>query len=168
MKIVINPFDLKSIDAAIEKVEEYRKDFDTKMEEFTRRLAEIGVAVAEVGYATSYAVGVDYTETQSIVVSLQKNDNGYSVLAQGEFVGFVEFGTGVRNPEWNNTDMEYTPPKHGTYGKLHGKQPYGWWFNPREGGDAQHTYGNPPAEAMRLARDEMVANVVRIAREVWR
>ena len=170
MKIVINPFSVKSIDAAIDRVNQYKKDFEGKLEEFTRRLAEIGVTLAEVGYATSYATGVDYSEASSIVVSLQKNDNGYSVLAQGEAVGFLEFGTGrpERNPEWNSAGMEYTPPARGSYGKHQGLNEWGWWFNPHDGGAAQHTYGNPPTEAMRFARDEMIANVARIAREVWR
>ena len=164
MKIVINPFDRKSIDTAIAQVKQYKKDFEVKLEEFTRRLAEIGVAVAEAGYAT----GVDYYESSGITVSLQKNGDGYSVLAEGEVVGFVEFGTGIRNREWDNTGMEYTPPAHGTYGKGQGKNPWGWWFYPHEGAAAQHTYGEPPVEAMRLARDEMIANVARLAREVWR
>lgn len=164
MKIVINPFDKKSIAAAEALVRQYKKDFEAKEQEFTRRLAELGVTVAEAGYATA----VDYYESSGITVSLRKNDNGYSVLADGEVVGFVEFGTGIRNREWDNTGMDYTPPRHGTYGKGQGKNPWGWWFYPNEGAAAVHTYGEMPAEAMRLARDEMVANVIRIAREVWR
>ena len=164
MKIVINPFSVRSIDAAIDQVNQYKKDFEAKLEEFTRRLAEIGVAVAEMDYATS----VDDYESSGITVSLQENGNGYSVLAKGKIVGFLEFGTGIRNREWDNTGMEYTPPAHGTYGKGQGKNPWGWWFYPNEGAEAKHTYGDPPVEAMRWARDRMIENVARIAREVWR
>ena len=164
MKIVINPFDPKSISEAQEALRNYPKDFETKLDEFTRRLAEIGVAVAEIDYATS----VDNYESSGITVSLQDNGDGYSVLAKGEIVGFLEFGTGIRNREWDNTGMEYTPPAHGTYGKGQGKNPWGWWFYPNEGAAAQHTYGEPPVEAMRWARDQMIENVARIAREVWR
>lgn len=164
MKIVIDPFNPKSIDAAIAQVKQYKKDFEEKEREFTRRLAEIGVTVAQAGYATA----VDYYESSGITVRLEKNDRGYSVLAEGEIVGFVEFGTGIRNREWDNTDMDYTPPAHGTYGKGHGAQPWGWWFVPHDGAAAIHTYGEVPVEAMRLARDEMVARVIQVAREVWR
>lgn len=163
MKIVINPFDQKSIAVALEQVQQYKKDFLVKEQEFVRRLAEVGVRVAQAGFATA-----DYDGVNDVVVSMVQTGNGYSVVASGETVGFVEFGTGVKHPEWDNTDMDYTPPKHGTYGKGQGANPHGWWFKQNDGGKARHTYGNPPAEAMRTARDEMVERVTQIAREVWK
>lgn len=163
MKVVINPLDQKSVADALEQVQKYKKDFLVKEQEFVRRLAEIGVRVAKAGFSTA-----DYDGINDVSVSMVQTKNGYSVVASGETVGFIEFGTGVKNPEWDNTDMDYTPPKHGTYGKGQGKNPRGWWFKQNEGGRARHTYGNPPAEAMRTARDEMVERVAHIAREVWR
>lgn len=163
MRIVINPFDQKSIATALEQVQQYKKDFALKEKEFVRRVAEIGVRVAQSGFATA-----DYDGVNDVTVSMVQTSNGYSVVASGETVGFIEFGTGVKNPEWDNTDMDYTPPKHGTYGKGLGASPHGWWFKQNEGGKARHTYGNPPAEAMRTARDEMVERVTQIAREVWK
>lgn len=162
MKITVNPFNPKSVDNAIQMVKQYKRDFEAKESEFLRRLAEIGVRVAQSGFATA-----DYDGVNDVVVSMERTSNGYSVVASGKTVGFIEFGTGVKHPEWDNTDMDYTPPKHGTYGKGQGKNPYGWWFKQNDGGRAMHTYGNMPAEAMRTARDEMVENVIRIAREVW-
>lgn len=168
MKIVINPFDKKSINDAIKQVKAYKKDFKKKEREFVRKLAEIGVRVAQTGYELA-----DYDgEKGNIDVRLIGCSNKVAVVAKGKTVGFIEFGTGVRNPEWvdggNVSGSSYTPPKHGTYGAGHGAQPYGWWFNPVSGGDAIHTYGNVPAEAMLTARDEMVDKVTQIAREVWR
>lgn len=162
MKITVNPFDPNSIDDAIQMVKQYKRDFEQKESEFLRRLAEIGVRVAQAGFATA-----DYDGVNDVVVSMERTTNGYSVVASGKTVGFIEFGTGVKYPEWDNTGMDYTPPKHGTYGKGQGKTPHGWWFKQNDGGRAAHTYGNTPAEAMRTARDEMVDNVIRIAREVW-
>lgn len=163
MKIRVNPFDKKSIDDAIRLLEEYKKDFAEKEEKFLRRLTEIGVRVARSGFSTA-----DYDGENDVVVSLEKTANGYSVVASGETVGFIEFGTGIKNPEWDNSGMEYTPPKHGTYGKGKGKNPNGWYFTMSPGARAIHTYGNPPAEAMRTARDSMIEQTIRIAREVWR
>ncbi len=162
MKITVNPFDKKSVENAIQLVTQYKRDFEAKESEFLRRIAEIGVRVAQSGFATA-----DYDGVNDVVVSMERTDSGYSVVASGQTVGFIEFGTGVRHPEWDNTGMDYTPPKHGTYGKGLGKNPHGWWFKQNDGGRATHTYGNTPAEAMRTARDEMVENVIRIAREVW-
>lgn len=163
MRIVIDPFDKKSIESALKQVQQYKKDFKAKETEFMRRLAEIGVRVAQAGFSTA-----DYDGVNDVVVSMVQTGNGYSVVASGKTVGFIEFGTGVKHQEWDNTGMDYTPPAHGTYGKGQGKNPWGWWFKQNDGGKATHTFGNPPAEAMRTARDEMVDRVIQIAREVWK
>lgn len=162
MKIVINPFDKKSITEAIKQLEQYKKDFLAKEKLFVKRLAEIGVSVATTGFELA-----DYDGINDVQVTMTQSGTNATVTAFGETVGFIEFGTGVRNPEWDNSGMEYTPPKHGTYGKGFGARPHGWYFKPGEGA-AQHTYGNPPAEAMRTARDVMIEKVTQIAREVWR
>jgi hypothetical protein len=163
MKITINPFDKKSIERAERMVRQYKKDFEVKEREFCRRLAEIGVQLAGDIYSIS-----DIDGEHEFSVYLQKNENGYSVIAEGRTIGFLEFGTGIRNPEWHGEGLEYTPPPHGSYGKGHGKQPYGWWFKSQDYGVVMHTYGNPPAEGMLTARNQMVEQAVQIAREVWR
>lgn len=164
MKIKINPFDKASITDAIKQLRQYEKEFLRKEKEFVRRLTEIGVSVASAGFATA-----DYDGVNDVVVSMEQNGTRAKVIASGTTVGFIEFGTGVKYPEWDNTGMEYTPPKHGTYGKGRGARPHGWFFKPNGSeGASQHTYGNPPAEAMQTARDVMVERVIQIAREVWR
>lgn len=162
MKIKVNPFDKSSIDSAIKQLQEYKKDFLAKEKIFVKRLAEIGVSIASTGFAVA-----DYDGINDVTVRLEWNGNKATVIAEGETVGFIEFGTGITNPEWDNSGMDYTPPKHGTYGKGHGKRPKGWYFTPGLGA-VQHTMGNPPAEAMRTARDVMIEKVTQIAREVWR
>lgn len=163
MKIKIDPFDPKSIDRAIKLVQQYKRDFLTKEEIFIRRLAEIGVSVASSGFAMA-----DYDGVNDVQVTMTQSGNAATVTAFGETVGFIEFGTGIRHPEWDNSEMDYTPPKHGTYGKGYGARPGGWYFTTGDGAKARHTYGNMPAEAMKTARDDMVARIVQVAREVWR
>lgn len=163
MKIVINPFDKKSINAAIEKVKQYERDFKEKEIEFVRRLKEIGVSVAQTGFALA-----DYDGVNDVLIAETQNGARAVVIAYGETVGFIEFGTGVKFREYDSSSTEYTPPKHGTYGKGRGKNPHGWYFKQSEGAAARHTYGNPPAEAMLAARDEMILRVTEIAREVWK
>ena len=111
----------------------------------------------------------EYNGENDVVVSMNQSGTQATVIASGTTVGFIEFGTGVRYPEWDNSGMDYTPPKHGTYGKGKGASPHGWWFTATSGqGASQHTYGNMPAEAMLTARDRMIEQVVKIAREVWK
>ena len=162
MKITINPLDKKSIDAAIKQLEQYERDFRTKEELFVKRLAEIGVSVASSGFSLA-----DYDGINDVQVTMTHSGSTAIITAYGEAVGFIEFGTGIRYPEWNNAGMDYTPPKHGSYGEGQGNRPKGWYFKPGEGA-LQHTYGNPPAEAMRTARDVMIERVIQVAREVWR
>lgn len=161
MKIVIDPFDPKSINEAIKTVKRYKKEFEAKEKEFVRRVAELGVSVASTGFATA-----DYDGVNDVQVTVTHSGDKAVITAFGEAVGFIEFGTGVRYPEWDASGMEYTPPKHGTYGRGRGKSPYGWFF--KQGEALRHTYGNQPAEAMRTARDTMVERVIQIAREVWK
>ena len=163
MKIVIDPFDVASIDQAIQQVNQYAKDFKAKETEFVRRLKELGVSVARAGYATA-----DYDGTNDVLIAETQRDNRAAVIAYGETVGFIEFGTGVKFREWNGGDTDYTPPAHGTYGKGQGANPRGWWFSQHDGAKGRHTYGNPPAEAMLEARNSMIEQVVAIAREVWK
>jgi hypothetical protein len=157
MKIRVNPFDKASVNEALKQIRRYKRDFEKKEREFIRRVAELGVSVAQTGF--SQAV---YDGDKDVTVALIKTDSGYSIVASGETVGFIEFGTGIRNREWNNVGMSYTPPRHGTYGKGRGANPKGWYYAP-----GHHTYGHVPAEAMRNARDEMVVKVIQIAREVF-
>lgn len=162
MKLVIDPFDNKSIVEAEKLVRRYQKDFLKKESEFIRRLKELGVSVATAGFASA-----DYDGLNDVLIAETQSGNRAAVIAYGETVGFIEFGTGVKYPEWDGSSTDYTPPKHGTYGKGKGANPKGWWFSTSPG-SSRHTYGNPPAEAMLTARNAMIEQVVQIAKEVWR
>lgn len=164
MNIVIDPFDPRSFDKALKQIREYEREFEAKEKEFVKRLAEIGVSVASTGFQLA-----DYDGEKDVVVTMNQNGTEATVIASGETVGFIEFGTGVLNPEWSGSaETGYKPPAHGTYGKGLGKNPNGWYFKQGEGAKARHTFGNAPAEAMLTARDKMIEQVTRIAREVWK
>ena len=163
MKITIDSFDKKSITAAIKQLTQYEKEFKAKEAEFVRRLKELGVSVATTGFAMA-----DYDGVNDVLIAETQSGNRALVIAYGEAVGFIEFGTGVKFREYNSAGLEFTPPAHGTYGKGRGKNPHGWYFKQNEGSAARHTYGNFPAEAMLTARDTMIEQVIRIARETWK
>lgn len=163
MKITINPYDPKSIREAIRALERYEKEFRAKETEFVRRLKEIGVSVAETGFSMA-----DYDGINDVLIAETQNGPRAAVIAYGETVGFIEFGTGVKFREYDSSDTEFTPPPHGSYGKGKGANPKGWFFTQSDGAAGRHTYGNAPAEAMLTARDVMVERVVQIAREVWK
>ena len=91
MKITINPYDPKSIREAIRTLERYEKDFRAKETEFVRRLKEIGVSVAETGFSMA-----DYDGINDVLIAETQNGPRAAVIAYGETVGFIEFGTGVK------------------------------------------------------------------------
>lgn len=163
MRIVIDPFDKKSITAAIKKLEQYEKEFKAKETEFVRRLKELGVSVATTGFAMA-----DYDGINDVLIAETQNGSRAAVIAYGQTVGFIEFGTGVKFREYNSAGLEFTPPPHGSYGKGKGAYPKGWYFTQSEGAAARHTYGNLPAEALLTARNTMIERVTQIAREVWK
>jgi len=163
MKITINPFDKKSVTAAIKKLEQYEKEFQAKEAEFVRRLKEIGVSVAETGFSLA-----DYDGINDVLIAETQNGPRAAIIAYGEAVGFIEFGTGVKFQEYDSSSTEFTPPAHGTYGKGKGANPKGWYFSQSEGAAGRHTYGNPPGEITLTARDVMVERVIQVAREVWK
>ena len=163
MKIVIDPLDKKSITAAIKQLNQYEKEFQAKEAEFVRRLKEIGVSVASLGFSMA-----DYDGVNDVQVTETQNGARAAVIAYGETVGFIEFGTGVKFREYDSSSTEFTPPPHGSYGKKKGANPKGWYFSQGDGAAGRHTYGNVPAEAMLTARDVMVERVVQVAREVFR
>jgi hypothetical protein len=163
MKITVDPFDKKSITAAIKKLEQYEKEFRAKEAEFVRRLMDIGVSVAETGFSLA-----DYDGINDVLIAETQNGPRAAIIAYGEAVGFIEFGTGVKFREYNSSSTEFTPPAHGTYGKGKGANPKGWYFSQGDGAAGRHTFGNAPAEAMLTARDVMVERVIQVAREVWK
>lgn len=164
MRIVIDPFKKESINAAVKQLQQYEKDFKAKETEFVRRLKELGVSVATAGFDMA-----EYDGVNDVLIAETQLGNRAVVIAYGETVGFIEFGTGIKFPEWSGSaETGYTPPKHGTYGKGRGKQPHGWYFKQNDGAAARHTYGNPPAEAMLTARDKIIEQITTIAREVWK
>ena len=163
MKIQLDPWDSKSISAAAKTLEQYQKDFYQKETEFVRRLKELGMSVASTGFALA-----DYDGVNDVLIAETQSGSRALVIAYGETVGFIEFGTGIKFREYNSLGIDFTPPPHGSYGKGKGKNPHGWFFTQSPGAAARHTYGNPPAEAMLAARDAMIEQVVQIAREVWK
>lgn len=164
LKIVVNPLDKKSINAAIAKLNSYKRSLKRKEETFVRRVMELGYSVA-----SSLFEHAEYDGEKDVLVTMNHMGTRATILAHGTTVGFIEFGTGRqdRNPEWGGSGLEYKPPARGSYGKQQGLHEKGWFYYPVGSSEAKRSFGNPPAEAMLTARNEMVAQVAEIAREVF-
>lgn len=158
MKIVIDPFDKKSISNAERMIRQYSREFDRKVKLLRERLATVGATLASIEFSRAI-----YNGTNDVSVRVADDGTKATIFAEGSAVAFIEFGSGDRYGHGHPMNGEFgTGP--GTYpsGKGNWNKPGGWWY-----AHGQHTYGNPPAMAMVHARDAMVEQVTRIAREVF-
>lgn len=170
----------KSIDKVIKELEKYRDSLDDKLNEFIRRLADIGVNAAMMTLATKgqgdaerdadFNVEFDVDgETIKGVVSISSKPRE---TADGRlFYPHLawEFGAGNRfngstspNPKADKFGMG-----PGTFpGQTHVPNP-GYWYYRDENGEAVRSYGTQAIMPMYTATIEMLERINDIAKEVF-
>jgi hypothetical protein len=169
IKIKLNT---RSINAAIKEVEAYRKRLKTIRENICRNLSEVGMKEASVRFDSAH-----YDGTNDSSVTIEPTENGYRVVASGNAIAFIEFGTGVHY----NAGSSYPLPKPsgivgiGEYGKKQGKKDK-WQYKGDPGTDGivsqdgrvVTTHGNPAQMPMYHATMAMQNEVERIVKEAFR
>lgn len=169
-KIINVSLNTKSINNAIKELEQYKKELLEKEKRLLEALANIGVKEASIRFTTAMYDGVN-----DVTVMLDTTSNGYAIVAEGEAVAFIEFGTGV----YHNSGEPYPIPRPegvvgiGEYGQGKGKR-RAWFYKGEAGtnGEVQKngvvkTRGNPAAMPMWYASEEMRKSVQQIVREVF-
>lgn len=145
-----------------------------KANELARRLAEVGAETAQTLFYSA-----QYDGTNDVTVRSEAAPGGYRVVAEGEAVAFIEFGSGVLQPPYPS-DAAITHPR-GSYGQGKGANPNGWVYVGDPGTDGIQMYGrkgvpkegvyrtkgNPPAAAMYYAVKAMRDAAPSIAKEVF-
>lgn len=155
MTVDVNVFDYASVSRAQRRLDEYFADLIEKANTVCERLASMGAVRASLDFARAI-----YNGTNDVAVSVEPIENGYAIHARGDAVLFIEFGSGASYGYGHPEPEGYGP---GTYpGKGHWNDPNGWWY-----GNHEHSYGNPPAQAMYNAKRDIQAEVQRIADEVF-
>lgn len=159
MRIKLNPYDKKSVDAAIRALNAYKRStLETRCNEFIRRLADIGLQIASMRFETA-----EYDGDNDVSVYVSGNGNSLKVIASGQAVCFIEFGSGVaRGSGYPEERRPAGIVGLGEWGKGHGATGEPWYYAHGKKSD-----GNPPAMAMLNARDTMVEMVTQIAMEVF-
>ena len=159
LNIEVNLFDQASLKRAAEQIRAYEKRFREKQEIFVKRLADECVKVIQAKYAPPqpYAGQQVDIEVNAVFEGLSA-----TIVASGETLLFLEFGTGVTHRE-----ASYGPFKHGTYGQGKGRQKiWGFYLN----GDKESlvlTSGNDPIEAFPAAERRIEEIFANVAREVF-
>lgn len=151
---------------------EYQTELQSKAERFVRALGEKGLAVAEIRFANA-----KYAGKNDVKCDIKTDGTKCTIIAEGNAVAFIEFGTGVTHSGWGAAGLPLPDGigEHGTYGQ--GKGNRKGWFYYGEAGNAgvpvadkpglNYTSGNDAAMAMWGAVEEMAAQVEATWKEVW-
>ena len=156
-KITIDLTD-KSINSAIKEVRKYKAWVEAKEKELRLRLASLGATVASIRFS-----GAIYNGTNDVSVRVDDNGTTATIYAEGQSVAFIEFGSGEKYGYGHPQAGEFGVGP-GTYpeGKGHWDNPKGWYY-----AKGQHSFGNPPAQAMYSAVQAITEQVTTIAKEVF-
>lgn len=141
--------------------------------EILERLAQVGIDTAGVKFSTAQYDGMNDVQ---MLEPEWVDENTVRVVASGEAVAFIEFGTGVHYTEQHPLAGEVGAVRGG-YGHHLGRLD-SWFYTGDPGTDGElgyHgdravviTHGNPPARAMYDAAKEMRDKILEIVREVYR
>ena len=162
-KIEINPFDIDSVKEAIKELNKQKQKYRKLEREVCYEIAKVGVEVAQPLYDEWAAEW----ENAPVTVEAVKTETGASLLANGESVCFLEFGSGTAANGKTVGGVTFTP---GSWSASEsGKQVFStrgyWHYN-----DWKFTY-IPPANAldqaiavMREKTQEIIDRVMKEAR----
>lgn len=168
---------------AVQALERYIAKLHAAREEIEWRLATKGADEATFEFDQAKYAGVN-----DVVVQEEEVDGHAAVVARGDAVAFIEFGTGVvYNGPGNGVYPQERPEGIvgiGEYGKGHGASNYGWYYRgepgnagaqavryKKDGSEVSrpgwvHTYGNLPASGMYRAANLMSDEAGEVVREV--
>ena len=157
---------------------QYKDELPTKCEKLVSRLLQSGVAVSQTKISES-PLGKYVTVTTNI--SSDKMGCKGILLAKGEvkeqegYAPFsillaIEFGAGAHfNPTPNPIISSEFPYGVGTFpGETHAMEPGGWYFWSEEKQQWIHSYGVKATMPMYNADMEIIQNVVKFAKEVFK
>lgn len=159
----------KGLQDAQDALAKYQAELQIKAEKFVSALGKKGLAVAEIRFTNA-----KYAGENDVKCDIKEDGTKCTIIAEGNAVAFIEFGTGVTHPPYGGT-LPDDIGEHGTYGQ--GKGNRKGWFYYGEPGNAgvpvadkpglSYTSGNDAAMAMWGAVEEMAAQVESTWKEVW-
>lgn len=165
---------IKNIDKVIKQLENYQKSLEDKQKQLLERLAEIGIEVATTRFGSAQYDGINDVVVDSEPTWI--DDTKLAIVARGNAITFIEFGTGVHYTE-QHPKAEELGAVRGTYGQGKGSRD-SWTYYGETGtagqivresekGAVVRTQGNPPNRAMYDAGKEMRQRIIEIAKEVF-
>lgn len=175
--------EISGLNEVVSNLQKLQDDLKLKGDELATRLGQLGVRIATMYYAQGVYAG--YNDVEVTLDETGKLGTA-KIVASGNAVLFIEFGTGITMPDAYEARAELKSGKvaeHGKYGHGYGADPNGWYYpatnglgsNPPDGSEYAdrnqtfiHTYGNPAFPAMYMTRNDLIDSIKRIAREVFK
>ena len=160
MNIRINALNPDSIAEAIAKIRAYESSLERKANEIAERLANLGAQVVEYAYQGS---------EDEYEVSCITNGNSSMIIAEGDGVIFLEFGTGVYTEDHTyEMESEGLPPIFaGSYSQTEGtgqfRPGHEYWYH-----DHTRYVGTIPMRGFYMASKEIQEQAVEIAKKVFK
>lgn len=161
----------QEIDRAIKELKQYKLDFQKKLDQLRKRVAEELANAAQDGFNAAQVDDLLNGGSRPAAVSVhctQERDNLSVVIASGEDAVFVEFGAGVyhngsagSSPHPKGSELGLTI---GSYGEGHGKQSTWGYY---QDGELHLTHGTPAVMPMYNAIKNVCDNMAQIVREVF-
>lgn len=146
-------------------IRDYRKSLQDKCDEFAYRMAEEGVAIAQLKILSSDAVMTgELLDSMNLEAGdIVSNGATYYIYTDCEWAAFVEFGTGIVGSENPHPDTGLVNWKYDTNG--HGES--GWFYFNK--GEWHWTKGMPSRPFMYETARELkdIDTILHIAREVF-
>ena len=177
-KVTINVFDNSTWDEAFDALRMYQDWLNLCTEKFIRLMAQRGVEIAQVNFNNAIYAGVNDVQVRFTEKKL-KNRYRATVIAEGEAVAFIEFGTGITqadNPMERSEVVKGNIVPHGWYGKGMGANPKGWIYNGQPG-NAPDTYeikpgvvrtrGNPANSSLWNAKNQLEQEIAKCIKEAF-
>ena len=160
MKTITASLKPGDISRMIKSLEAYKQKFEKQRETFLRRIAEEGSAEASRVYGSE------------VSVSAVPTDTGYSIVANGKQVCFLEFGAGTTTNSSHPMAGEFTaqtgvPVEEGSYSREHAMEyiVFGAWEWPRKSGNWMDRV--EPQPGLWRAEQKIKDVVEKIAKEVF-
>ena len=170
-KVIRFGLNTKDIDRAIKELEQYKRDFQMKVETYRKRIAEEIAGSASLNFGSAVIDDRVRGGPRKPEVKVRVDDRGNIavVVADGEDAVWCEFGAGV----YHNGSVGSSPhPKGAELGFTIGN--YGCGFGRRkvwgyyDNGTLVLTHGTPASMPMYNAAQEVMKKAIEIAREVWK
>ena len=158
-----------SITNAIKELELYKESLRTKTDIFLEKLLKLGVPVIDERIASASG---DSDKTHYTHIKIRSFDDYFeaTLTVEGSDILFIEFGAGIHF----NTPAGTSPhPKGEEFGYTIGSYGYGqgakdFWYYVADTGETVRSYGTQATMPMYSAEMEIIQNIKRIAREVFK